>query len=439
MKQRNDGFLAGTALGTVLAAALVLAGCGGGGMGAGAGSNTGAGTGTGMQSPTSSAPNSAPTAVAQALKSDSPVDPAIVSADNAFGLSVLDALLPAGNGANVAISPLSVALALQILYNGAGGATQQALAQTLELGALSLGTLNSDNAALQAALISPDPAVQLVVANSLWLNQGSSTVSAAFTQTDQTYYGATVGDLAGAPADVNAWVDSETQGLITQLLPPGTYQDAIIANVLYFKGQWTTPFNPDSTAAAPFTLSGGSQTTAQLMQQTGSFPYGSGTLYGTNYQAIRLPYGQNRFSMLIILPDAGANVTSFVGNITVNDLNNVAAQLEPAMVALELPRFTASYGTSLVPALQSLGMGIAFTPAADFSALAPGFWVNTVEHKTVVEVDETGTVAAGATGVGTIAAVTQTYPMVVNRPFFYAIEDGETGALLFIGVLMNPS
>src|SRR5580658_6250497 len=123
--------------------------------------------------------------------------------------------------------------------------------------------------------------------------------------------------------------------------------------------------------------------------------------------------------MLIILPDAGANVTSFVGNITVNDLNNVAAQLEPAMVALELPRFTASYGTSLVPALQSLGMGIAFTPAADFSALAPGFWVNTVEHKTVVEVDETGTVAAGATGVGTIAAVTQTFPMVMDHPFFY--------------------
>ncbi len=427
MKQRNYGFLAGPAIGTLLATALVLASCGGGG------------TDTTGQSPTGNAPNVTPPAVAQALKNDTPVDPAIVSADNAFGLRLLDTLLPAGNGGNVAISPLSVALALQVLYNGAAGTTQQAMAQTLDLGALSRGTLNTDNAALQAALMSADPAVQLVIANSLWLNHGSGTVSVSFTNADQTYYGATVGDLAGAPDNVNAWVDAETQGLITQLMPPGMYQHAIIADVLYFKGQWTTPFNPDSTAARPFTLSGGSQTTAQLMQQTGSFAYGSGTLYGTNYQAIRLPYGQNRFNMLIILPEASANVTSFVGSITVNDLNSIEAQLEPAMVALGLPRFTASYGTSLVPALQSLGMGIAFVPSADFSALTPGFWVNTVEHKTVVEVDETGTVAAGATGIATVTTVPLTYPMVMNHPFFYAIEDGRTGALLFAGVLMNPN
>ncbi len=369
----------------------------------------------------------------------SPVDPAIVAADNAFGLSLLDALLPASNGGNIAISPLSAALALQVLYNGAAGSTQQAMAQTLDLGTLGTAALNNDNAALQASLINPDPAVQLIIANGLWLIQGSGVVTPSFTKTDQTFYGATLGDLAGAPANVNAWVDSETRGLITQLLPPGMYQDAIIANVLYFKGQWTTPFNPDNTAAAPFTLSGGSQTSAQLMQQTAGFAYGSGTLYGTNYQSVRLPYGQNRFNMLIILPDASADVTSFVANLTVNDLNALGAQLEPIMVDLELPRFTTMYGSSLVPALQSMGMAVAFGPSADFSALAPGFVPRVVEHKTVVEVDETGTVAAGATGIGAPTVVSRTYPMVMNHPFFYAIEDGKSGELLFVGVLMNPN
>lgn len=369
----------------------------------------------------------------------SPVDPAIVAADNAFGLSLLDALLPASNGGNIAISPLSAALALQVLYNGAAGSTQQAMAQTLDLGTLGTAALNNDNAALQASLINPDPAVQLIIANGLWLIQGSGVVTPSFTKTDQTFYGATLGDLAGAPANVNAWVDSETRGLITQLLPPGMYQDAIIANVLYFKGQWTTPFNPDNTAAAPFTLSGGSQTLAQLMQQTAGFAYGSGTLYGTNYQSVRLPYGQNRFNMLIILPDASADVTSFVANLTVNDLNALGAQLEPIMVDLELPRFTTMYGSSLVPALQSMGMAVAFGPSADFSALAPGFVPRVVEHKTVVEVDETGTVAAGATGIGAPTVVSRTYPMVMNHPFFYAIEDGKSGELLFVGVLMNPN
>jgi serpin B len=425
MKRRNYGFMAGTAIGTVLAVALV--GCGADG------------TGAGVQSQTGGAANATPTAVALALKNDDPVPPAIVSADNAFGLSLLDALLPESNGGNIAISPLSAALALQVLYNGAAGSTQQAMAQTLDLGTLSLKALNSDNASLQASLINPDPAVQLIIANGLWLDQGSSTVSPLFTTTDQTFYGATLGDLAGAPNNVNAWVDSETQGLITQLLPPGVYHDAIIANVLYFKGQWTTPFNPDNTVPAPFMLSGGSQTPAQLMQQTANFAYGSGALYGSNYQAVRLPYGQSRFNMLIILPDASADVTSFVANLTVNDLNDVVAQLEPVRVNIGLPRFTASYGTSLIAALQSMGMGIAFGPSADFSALAPGFSVNIVEHKTVVEVNETGTVAAAATGIGIATIAVPTYPMVMNHPFFYAIEDGKTGELLFVGVLMNPS
>jgi serine protease inhibitor len=119
-----------------------------------------------------------------------------------------------GAAGNVAISPISVAMTLQIVYNGAGGSTQQAMAQTLELGTLSTQDLNSDNAALQGSLINPDPKVQLTIANSLWMQLSSNAVSPSFTQMDETYYGATVGDLSGAPDNVNAWVASETGGLL---------------------------------------------------------------------------------------------------------------------------------------------------------------------------------------------------------------------------------
>jgi len=418
------------AIGALLAAGVVLVGCGGGSVGAN-GQSTPLGTSFGA--------NAIPTAVALAQKADTPVDPAIVSADNSFGLSLFDTLLQGSDGGNIAISPLSVALALQILYNGAAGSTKQAMTQTLELGLLSDQALNSDNAALQASLTAADPKVQLTIANSLWVDQSDGSILPSFTQTDETYYGATVGDLAGAPANVNAWVDTETHGLITQLMPPGEYQDAIIANVLYFKAEWTTSFQPSNTASAPFTLRGGSQTTAELMHQTGSFAYTAGSLHGSNFQAVRMPYGQGRLSMLIILPNAGANITSFVADITIDDLNGLIAQLEPSMVTIALPRFTASYGTSLTAALASMGMGIAFGPSADFSALAPGFSVNVVEHKTLVEVDETGTVAAAATGIGDSLAMPQQYTMTMDHPFFYAIQDGKTGELLFIGVLMNPS
>jgi serpin B len=440
MEQRNPGWVAGAAIVALLAAAVLVAGCGGGGTGAGIQSPAGSSGSSGSSGGSGGTSNATPTAVAQAIANATPVDPSIVSADNAFGLTLFDTLLPQNGSGNIAISPLSVAMALQILYNGAAGSTQTAMAQTLDLGTLSLQGLNSDNAALQASLTNPDPAVQLVIANSLWLDQTNSPVLPSFTQADQTYYGATVGDLSGAPANVNAWVSNETQGLIPQLLPPGTYATAIIANVLYFKGQWTSAFNPDNTTAATFTLNDGTQTSAQMMQQTGSFAYTAGTLYGTSYQAARIPYGQNRFSMFIILPEAGADIASFAASLTASDLNSVAGQLQPDMIALGLPRFTASFGSLLNTPLQSMGMGVAFTASANFSGLAPGFAVGLVEHKTVVEVNETGTVAAAATGIG-VATVAGPPPttMVMNHPFFYAIEDDTTGELLFIGLLMNPN
>jgi serine protease inhibitor len=351
MQQRTHVLTSGAAFGAlraaamVLAAAAMLAGCGGG---SGAAQNPG---------PPQMA-NAAPTAVAQAEMAGTPVDPAIVTADNAFGVSLLDALLPGSGGDNIAISPLSIALALQVLYSGAAGSTQQAMAHTLELGTFSEQELNSDNAALQASLINSDPKVQLTIANSLWIDQNSGSVLPSFTQMDATYYGATVGDLAGAPANVNAWVDTETHGLITELLPPGYYLDAIIANVLYFKGQWTTSFDPGNTTAAPFTLSGGGKASAELMHETGMFSYAAGTLRGSSFQAVRIPYGQGRLSMLVVLPDAGADVTSFVAGITADDLNGVIEQLQQSTVSIALPRFSASFGTSLTAALSSLGMGI---------------------------------------------------------------------------------
>jgi serine protease inhibitor len=418
----------GTRIGALAATALLLSGCGGGSVGNSV-----------------SATAAAPTAVIAAQKADTPVSPAIVAADNAFGLSLFDTLLTAdgANGGNVAISPLSVALALQVLYNGAAGSTQQAMAQTLKLGGLSDQALNTDNAALQASLINPDPKVELTIANSLWINQGDTPVLPSFTDTDRSYYGATVGDLAGAPADVNAWVDSETHGLIPQILPPDTppdtFRDAIIANALYFKGAWTTSFDPTQTAAAPFTLSDGTQISAQLMHQTGSFAYLEGTLQGTAFQALRIPYGKGRMSMLVVLPAAGADLSSFIAGITAAELSGWSAQLQPATVTIALPRFTSHYAQSLKPALTSLGMGIAFSMRADFSQLAPGALVSDVIHDTVVEVDETGTVAAAATVVTVTTSVAMPQiSMIMDRPFFYAIQDDKTGELLFVGVLMNP-
>jgi serine protease inhibitor len=430
MRQPNPFRHVGTVLGFALASAL--GGCGGSSM-------DGSGSPMPAPGPPSSPSASAPPAVMQAQQANTPVDPAIVTADNTFGLNLFQNL-NSGAAGNVAIAPISVAMALQIVYNGAGGATQQGMAQTLALGSLSTQNLNDDNAALQGSLLNPDPLAQLTIANSLWMHLDANTVPAAFTQMDQTYYGATVGDLAGAPANVNSWVSTETDGLITSILPSANYASvvAVIANVIYFKGQWSTEFDPSLTAAAPFTLMDGTQVSVPMMHQSATYGY----LQGANFQAVRIPYGAGRLSMLAVMPDAGTSLNSFVASLTPAMLAGWEGQLQTGMGNLSMPKFTATFGASLVQPLSTLGMQAAFCP--DPQASFPGIGltcIQDVEHKTVVEVDESGTVAAGATTVTLTPTAVQAplFTLTLDHPFLYAIRDDQTGELLFIGAMTNPS
>ena len=333
-------------------------------------------------------------------------------------------------------------MALQIVYNGAGGATQQGMAQTLALGSLSTQDLNNDNAALQGPSLNPDPQVNLIIANSLWVHFGTTPLPAAFTQMDQNFYGATVGDLAGAPANVNNWVSTETDGLITNILPNMNYASvvAVIANVIYFKGQWSTEFDPSQTAPAPFTLADGTQVSVPMMHQSANYGY----LQGANFQAVRIPYGQGRLSMLAVMPDAGTTLNSFVARLTPAMIDTWEGQLQTGMGNLGMPKFTATYGASLVQPLTTLGMQAAFCPdpQVSFPGLGPvPVCIHDVEHKTVVEVDESGTVAAGATTVTVVPTAVELplFSLTLDHPFLYAIRDDKTGELLFIGTLMNPS
>jgi serine protease inhibitor len=389
-----------------------------------------------------------PSAVAEARASGASVDPAIVTADNGLGLSLLNLLLPNTTG-NIALSPTSIALALEMVYNGAAGSTQLGMSQALELQSFS-STLEVDtaNAALQAAFIDVDPDIQIKIANSLWMHLENNSVLPSFIDTNETYYGAEIGDLSGAPANVNAWISAQTNGLIPLMLNPnGNYSGliALIANAIYFKGAWTAAFDPSQTTSAPFTLANGAQRTCEMMHQNGQFDY----YQGSNFQLLRLPYGQQRLSMIIILPASGVSLTSFVSGLTVDHLAAWISELEPTLsMSIGLPRFTATYSShpvdgrsTLPPALGSLGMAVAFDPNhADFSGLAPGVYLSDVAQDTVVEVDETGTTAAAATVVGVAPTVVGPgVSMIMDRPFFYAIRDDETGALLFVGVLEDPT
>jgi serine protease inhibitor len=333
-----------------------------------------------------------------------------------------------------------VSMALQIVLNGAKGATRSAMAAALQLHSLTAQDINVENQVLQASLASAGPQIQLIIANSLWVRRGGRDIAPVFRQVNEDYYSAEIGDLAGAPDNVNAWISRKTNGLITQVLPANNYDDAVavIANAIYFKGDWAAPFDPKSTQPGSFTTGSGRQVSWPMMKQKQHFPY----FRGPDFRAVRLAYGtDHRLSMVILLPNDGVNLRTVVGKLEPDTLKHWLTQFRSAEVDLSMPRFKVSYKQSLPATLTKLGMGIAFdVNGADFSGIARGTSISDVQHATLVQVDESGTTAAAATTVTVVlTSLSPREVFSVDHPFFYAITDEVTGAWLFVGTLDHPT
>ncbi len=411
----------------LVSVAIPLSGCGGG--------RSSSGTGP------------LPPAVSEALQRGTSVDPSVVTANNHFGFNLLGQLATATPNQNVFISPTSISLALEMTYNGAAGQTLSAMAQTLQLANPDPDTVNQANSALQASMVSPDLKVTLDIANSLWIRQSDHTVKPAFIQANQTYYGSQVGDLSGGVPPINAWVNSATQGTIPTILPD-SYDlrpvVAVLVNAIYFKGAWTTSFDPANTVNGSFTRPDGRSVSVPLMNQNGTYAYYS----GTGIQVIKLPYGSGRLNMLIALPAPGSDWAAFRSGITEENLASWTGKMQQTQGHVALPKFTISYGSGLYAPLTALGMGIAFDPRqadfsnlADFSGLVERAYLKDVIHKTYLAVDELGTTASAATGitVGVGSRPVSSFTMTVDHPFFCAIQDGKTDEILFMGLIIDPT
>lgn len=394
--------------------------------------------------PTPALPHAMPNPTPNPMSNpSSAVDPRLVTANTRFGFQLLSQLIQQDAAENIMISPTSVAIALSMLYNGAAGNTQAAMANALELQGFSLQDLNQANAALQASLEQADPKVTLTIANSLWGRQGV-TFNPDFLQRNQTFYNAEVATLdfnrPEAVSQINNWVNQNTAGKITEIIDRlDPEQILFLINAVYFKGNWTIQFNPEQTQDRPFQLLDGSQKQHPLMVQQGNYAY-----YETDqFQAISLPYGNRRLSMYVFLPRPQSNLSDFYASLTPENWDSWMGQFNRRQGTIQLPRFKFEYESHLNAALSALGMGTIFAPGqADFSNLSDSeIVVDQVKHKTFIEVNEEGTEAAAVTSIGIRATsidLTGPFEMVVDRPFFCAIRDNQTGTVLFMGSVVDP-
>ena len=371
------------------------------------------------------------------------LDQRLVNANNKFGFDLFK-LLSAEGEENLFISPASIITALAMTYNGAEDETKAAMEEVLNLKGMSIEEANEAFRDLLTVLENPDPKVKLTVANSLWGREGYI-FNEDFLKRNKDYYRAEVNYLdfsdAKAADTINSWVLKKTGGHIEEIVTPPIDPATVLflINAIYFKGEWAAPFDEENTRDHKFTAAGGSASDVPTMFASDRFDYQENDLF----QAVKLPYGKNeRVSMHLFLPNEDKSLAEFYDELNQANWDKWVASFASMEGELGLPKFKYEYEASLKDALQLLGMGVAFDAGrADFGGMHPEppvLFISEVKHKAFVEVNEEGTEAAAVTSVEIkLTAALETFNMVIDRPFFFAIADDFTGTILFMGEVLN--
>jgi serpin B len=380
----------------------------------------------------------------------------LVEGNSAFAFELYQKLVKelAGKDANLFYSPYSISLALAMTYAGASGETAQQMAATLHF-LLGQDKLHSAFNWLDAELASRGQGAagkdgegfRLNIANAIW-GQKDYEFLPAFLDVLAENYGAGlrildfITEAEKSRVTINDWISDQTEGRIKDLIPQGAISELtrlVLTNAIYFNAAWKYPFDEDMTANGPFYLLDGGQVTVPMMRQTESFGYAK----GEGYQAVELPYDGEELSMVILLPASG-NFEAFEQELQAQQVDAIISDLRNTQVTLTMPQFEFDSEFSLKDTLAEMGMWDAFSPGdADFSGMTsnPELFISDVVHKAFVAVDEAGTEAAAATAVvvGTTAMPEEpSVEVTLDHPFIFLIRDIETGAILFVGRVLNP-
>jgi serpin B len=378
----------------------------------------------------------------------------VVKGNNAFAFD-LYAQLGRKQG-NLFLSPNSISTALAMTYTGARGETASQMASVLHF-PVPAEQLNPAFAGLVQELQSAGkgakgkkPAFQLNIANALWGQKGYR-FRDEFIQTLKADYGAGFQEVdfqaetEAARQTINAWVEKRTQDKIKELFKPGVLDDTnrlVLTNAIYFKGSWQLPFKKNRTKDDAFYVSTDKKATVAMMHQQEHFRL----LETEKFQAIELPYAGGSLFMTIVLPRKKDGLAELEPSLTQTNLKQWLTELDQKEVKLFLPRFKVTAEFKLNDVLSKLGMSLAFTPfQADFSGMdgTHELFISAVVHKAFVDVNEEGTEAAAATGVGIALAsapVPQEIPVFrADHPFFFLIRDARTDSILFMGRVTDPT
>jgi serpin B len=370
----------------------------------------------------------------------------VVASNNKFALELYGKL--ENQQGNLFLSPYSISTALAMTSAGARGQTEKQMAETLCLAPMKNEQFHKTFGEIirQLNASGEKGGYELTVANALWGQKDYKFLPEFLTLVRENYGG----DLKQvdfstqtepARKTINAWVESKTKDKIKELIKPGTLDSMtrlVLTNAIYFKGKWERPFKPERTRVAPFTLLGGQNVKATIMNQTGKFGY----METNDIQVLEMPYVNNDLSMVILLPQKTDGIKEMEKGLTSENLSGWLAGLRKREVQVFFPRFKTTSEFELAGVLGAMGMPDAFSGKADFSGMTGNkdLFISAVVHKAYVDVNEEGTEAAAATGVAMKSTSFGKPPAVfrADHPFIFLIRDNQTGSILFLGRTANP-
>lgn len=361
---------------------------------------------------------------------------------NEFSMNMYSAL-PADE--NIFYSPYSIASALSMLDVGAGSTTKNELENAL--GITDLDKWNDE----MKAYLSKDWSQNTFVntANSVWMNKGTTwaaNINSDFLTPAKDYYSGEIyeadfdGQADKVVQNVNNWVSDNTNKMIPEILkeiPGGTVM--MLINAVYFEGKWDTPFTEDKTFQSSF-YGTDKESVVDMMHL-----YGEHFAYMDNgeIKGITLPYDGDNVVMKVFMPTTDdGDINKLFDKLSNEEKQKLIDSLDDAsnveIDTLQLPKFTDEQSIDgLDDILKNMGIQSAYSESADFSKIADGIAVSSVNHKAKVIVDENGTKAAAETDImikeTAMMPSEETYNFIVDKPFVYVIEDQSTGMILFMG------
>ncbi len=354
---------------------------------------------------------------------------------------------------NMVFSPASISLAFTMTYAGANGATADEMAATLHLG--DNANVHSSASAFLAGWRKQGNE-ELTIVNRLFGQSGYKFETPFLATTKDLYFAPLETlDFEGSPdkqrVHINKWVMAQTADKIEELLPTKSLDvmtRLVLVNAVHFLGKWSSAFPKKNTKSLPFWVDGKSKTKLPTMALTHNFAYSK--VKGA--KVLQLPYEGSDLAMTLILPDKRGGLAGLESKMSTVTLNGWLSALSTKKVSVELPRFELKNARiPLKESMQSLGMKLAFdSAAADFSKMRNSgldnerLYIAKAFHEAFVKVDESGTEAAAATAVvmgkrgGGPPPVEQIVDFHVDQPFLFTISDTSSGAILFLGRVVDP-